>query len=369
MSEFHRGRAKQLLDLLIKKKVDVLILFPGVNIGYYTGFSIGLSERLAVAVIPVDGLPYFVLNKLERELRGLKPWFNKVVTWEEYEDPVNKLADTLKLNGYSNSTIGVPYDAPWGWVNSLQSYIPNVKIIDVDDCLSYIRMVKTQSEIKNIEMACRISDETMEAVFPKLHTGITELELQEMMVTGMQKRGAAKTFADVLFGERAALPHGVSSNRALKPGEFVLVDMGGTYNGYWSDCTRTVIYGEPSIKQVNIYNTVLKANEAAFSNIYPGETCESIDMTARNIINDAGYGDDFIHRLGHGIGLEIHEHPYIVKNNKRLLESFMVFSDEPGIYINGELGVRVEDTVVCTSEGARYLTNFNRQLNKFPVRA
>ena len=367
MSEFNRGRAKQVLELLEQDGVDVLLLFPGANIRYYTGFSIGLSERLAAAVIPVEGPPYFVVNELEEELRGLKPWFNKVVTWKEYEDPIKVLAETLIENGYKSSVLGIPEEAPWGWINELGKALPEAQMIDISDRLGYVRMVKARTELDNIKRACKISDESMDEAFIQLHTGITELELQELLVTGMKKRGGGDTFAAVLFGERAALPHGSASDRGLRPGEFVLVDMGCTFNGYWSDCTRTVAYGEPSEKQRTIYDIVLKANESAYKAIQPGVTCESIDEAARKVIAKAGYGKFFIHRLGHGIGLEIHEHPYIVKNNKKPLEPNMVFSDEPGIYIIGELGVRIEDTVVCTSEGAKYLTNFERTLRKYPV--
>jgi Xaa-Pro dipeptidase len=185
----------------------------------------------------------------------------------------------------------------------------------------------------------------------------------------MVKRGASRAFAGVLFGERAALPHGGASERKLKPGEFVLVDMGGLYKGYWSDCTRTVFYGDkPTEKQLQIYETVLAANRAALEASKPGVTCESIDIAARDVIEEAGYGEYFIHRLGHGLGREIHEHPYMVRNNDQLLEPGMVFTDEPGIYIVGEIGVRVEDSVLCTEEGARSLTHFQRTFKKYPVK-
>lgn len=368
MSEFQKHRAHQVLELLKKDNIDVLLLFPGVNIGYYTGFPIGQSERLAAAVIPVEGEPVFIVNKLEGELRGLNPWFRNVAIWDEHEDPVKLLADTLKEKGHGSSVIGVPEEAPWGWVNRLAELLPEVKLVDVGHHLGHVRMVKTDQELEYIEKACKISDQAMEEAFAQLHTGMTEKELQKHMTQGMQKRGAERAFAGVLFGERAALPHGGASDRKLQPGEFVLVDMGGCYKGYWSDCTRTVMYGEPSVRQREIYNIVLKANRAALAASRPGVTCESVDVAARGIIDAAGYGEYFIHRLGHGTGLQIHEHPYMVRNNKDLLEPNMVFTDEPGIYIAGEIGVRVEDSVVCTQDGARTLTHFDRELKIYPER-
>jgi Xaa-Pro dipeptidase len=296
----------QVLDLLKENNVDAMILFPGANIGYYTGFPIGMSERLAAAVIPVEGEPYFIVNKLEGELRGLDPWFKKVYIWDEHEDPVELLAEKLKEGGYKR--LGISVEAPWGWVNSLKEKLPEAELVDISDYVGYIRMVKTLEEIELIEEACRISDETMEEAFAQLHTGMTEKELQALMTNGMVKRGASRAFAGVLFGERAALPHGGAGERKLKPGEFVLVDMGGLYKGYWSDCTRTVFYGdEPTERQREIYETVLAANRAALEASKPWVTCESIDVAARDLIEEAGYGEYFIHRLGHGLGREIHE--------------------------------------------------------------
>jgi Xaa-Pro dipeptidase len=366
LSLFEKKRCLQVLDLLKKDGVDVLVLFPGANIAYYTGFPIGMSERLAAAVIPVEDDPYFIVNKLEGELRGLEPWFKKVYIWDEHEDPVDLLAEKLKEAGYTK--IGISVEAPWGWVNSLKEKLPEAEMVDVSDQVGYVRMVKDPKEIALIEKACRISDETMEEAFAQLHTGMTEKELQALMTGGMVKRGASRAFAGVLFGERAALPHGGASERKLKPGEFVLVDMGGLYKGYWSDCTRTVFYGdEPTKKQSEIYEIVLEANRAAYEASRPGVTCESIDVAARDLIEKTGYGEYFIHRLGHGIGKEIHEHPYMVRNNGQFLEPNMVYSDEPGIYIVGEIGVRVEDTLVCTEDGARSLTKFPRTLRKYRV--
>jgi len=368
MSSFSETRAQQVIALLERDGVDALILFPGVNIGYYTGFSIGLSERLAAAVIPVHGEPYFVVNELEGELRGLSPCFTKKEIWLEHDDPVELLAGTLKKSGLGSATLGIPEEAPWGWVNRLRRMLPTASFVDVGDKLGYIRMVKTDEELSHIEEACRVTDEAMHDAFSRLHMGMTEAELEKLMVSGMQDRGSERAFAGVLFGERAALPHGGASERKLRSGEFVLVDMGCTVNGYWSDLTRTVMYGQPSKPQRDVYGVVLEANHAAFKAVEPGATCESVDMAARKVIEDAGYGPYFIHRLGHGVGLEIHEQPYIVRNNRLLLEPGMVFSNEPGIYIVGEIGVRVEDTIVCTPKGGRCLTGFPRELVTYPVK-
>jgi len=367
MSEFHRRRASQVLEYLKLENMDALLLFPGANMAYYTGFKIGLSERLAVAVIPLIGKPYFVVNELEAELRGQKPWFTETITWKEHENPIHTLMESLTERRLDKTRLGIPEEAPWGWVNNLRRHLPEAMFVDVSEYLGYVRMVKTEKEIQSIQKACNITDKAMEEGFDQLHSEMTEKDLQKLMVTGMQERGGETTFAGVLFGERAALPHGSASEREIKPGEFILVDMGCTIDGYWSDCTRTVMYGEPSDYQKNVYEIVIKANKVALKAVSPGVTCESVDVAARNVINRAGYGEYFIHRLGHGIGMEIHEHPYLVRNNTQKLEPGMVFSDEPGIYIVDKLGVRVEDTVTCTNDGGKYLTHFPRSLQIYPV--
>ena len=368
MSEFNRQRAKELTENLKRDGFDGLLLFPGPNIGYYTGFNIGLSERLAAALIPIDGEPVFVINQLEGELRGQKPWFTEKAIWMEEEDPVKILADTINGKGLGSAKIGVPEEAPWGWVNKLQVALPKARLTDASTQIGYTRMIKTPQELEWIRMACHAADKALEVGFSKLQTGMTEAELSEILTSEMRRMGGGQSFPGVLFGERAALPHGYPGDRRLKPGEAILVDMGCTIHGYWSDITRTVFYGEPTEKLRKIYDIVLRANRAAFEAVKPGATCESIDKAGRKVIEAAGYGDNFIHRLGHGIGLQIHEYPYIVRNNKMKLEPGMVFSDEPGIYIVGELGIRVEDTVTCTQTGCESLTKFKKDLTTYPVK-
>jgi Xaa-Pro dipeptidase len=368
MSEFQKQKALEVLELLEGDGVDALILFPGANIAYYTGFSIGLSERLAAALIPVNGEPLFIVNELEEELRGQRPWFNNVAVWREHEDSVKLLADTLREKRLLSSRIGIPEEAPWGWVNRLKGMLPDAEFVDVSGHLGYGRMVKNDQELEWIRMACVIADKAMQVGWEGLHTGMTERELQGVIVSEMKKMGSSQTFCGVLFGERGALPHGHAGDTRLEPGMGILIDMGANVHGYWSDLTRTVFYGEPTRRQREIYGIVYEANQAAFKAIRPGVTCESVDVAARKVVEDAGYGEYFIHRLGHGVGMQVHEHPYIVRNNRQLLEAGMVFSNEPGIYIVGEIGVRVEDTVVCTPEGAESLTRHKRTLTSYPVR-
>jgi len=368
MSEFNRQRAEELMKRLRGDGFDALLLFQGPNIAYYTGLSIGLSERLAAALIPVEGNPTFIVNQLEKELRGQTPWFKDKVIWLEHEDPIVILAETIKDRCLASAKIGIPEEAPWGWVNRLQAALPKARLVDASDHIGHVRMVKTPEELEWIKTACHIADRALETGFSMLHTDMTEADLSDILTSEMRRLGGEQTFPGVLFGDRAALPHGNPGERRLEPGEAVLVDMGCTVHGYWSDITRTVFYGEPSPRHRKLYEIVLLANRMAFEAVKPGVTCESVDKAGRKVIMDAGYGEFFIHRLGHGVGLQVHEHPYIVMDNMLRLESGMVFSDEPGIYIVGEIGVRVEDTVACTQTGCESLTKFNRNLLVYPVK-
>ena len=197
---------------------------------------------------------------------------------------------------------------------------------------------------------------------------MTEKELATILASKIQAIGGMVGFNLVLFGERAALPHGRPSERELKHGDCVLVDVGAIIHGYYSDLTRTVFYGEPTARQVEIYDIVREVNRDSYESVKPGVTCGKLDEIARGIIEEEGYGDYFIHRLGHGIGLQGHERPYIVRNNDLELEPGMTFTIEPGIYIVGEIGVRVEDTVVVTSGGCETLTRLSRELTSYPVK-
>jgi Xaa-Pro dipeptidase len=368
MTDFHKEKADRVIEEMKEGGASALLLFPGVDIGYYTGFSIGMSERLAAALIPFDGEPVIIVNELERELRGQEPWIREIDIWLEHEDPIGLLAENVERLGLGEAVVGIAEDAPWGWVNRLQARLPGVHFVDATPYLSHQRMVKSPQELDWMRMACAITDRALEAGFGQLRTDMTERELASIISSEIQAKGGETGFAGVLFGERAALPHGRPSGRELRPGDGVLVDMGTKIHGYFSDLTRTVFYGESTARQREIYDAVYEANAAAYEAVRPGVSCGSLDAIARKVIEDAGFGEYFIHRLGHGIGLQGHERPYIVMNNGLELEPGMTFTIEPGIYIVGEIGVRVEDTVVCTPGGCERLTRLSRELATYPVK-
>ena len=357
-----KDRSERLVQILKEQGLEAVLLFPGVNLYYFTGFNIGLSERPSAALIPFEEEPTLIVPRLEEELRGQKPWIKLVKIWEEHEDPFKIIAETISQMRLADATIGLCEEVPWGWINKLEPMLPNVKFVDISDVIYSLRMVKSEWELSNMRKACMIADKAVEAGFQTLEAGLTEMELHATITSEMKSLGGVPQFDIVLFGARAALPHGRPSNAKLKRGDVVLVDTGCTFNGYYSDITRTVVFGKPSERQKRIWNLVLKANRTAFSSIKPGTTCEDADKYARDVISSGDFGRYFIHRLGHGIGLQGHEHPYLVKGNKLPLKSSMTFTIEPGIYIVGELGIRIEDTVVCTEDGCETLTNLGRKI-------
>ncbi len=362
MIDVYKKRTERILSLIKEKDLDSLFLFPGPNIGYLTGFHISPSERLSAAIIPINRDPVLVVPKLERELRGQKSWIDDIETWEESENPINLIVEIFQSNDLDEARIGLEEYVWWGVINKIQRKLPKVQFIDVSGDIQALRMVKSKSEAEFIQKACAITCLAVKVGFESLHIGMTELELSSIISDELTRQGGSPHLGIVLFGDRSALPHAHPGDRKLMKGDIILVDTGTTWNGYWSDITRTIIFGKPTEQQKRIWNTVLKANKAAFAAVAPNVKCEDVDKTARDIIDVDGFGDYFIHRVGHGIGLQGHEHPYIVKGNQQLLKPYMTFTIEPGIYITGLMGVRIEDTVVCTKSGCESLTTLERRM-------
>lgn len=362
MSDVFKQRAEKAISLLQERGVEGLLLFPGVELFYLTGFRIGLSERPSAALIPFEAEPVLIVPELEGELRGQRPWISEVETWREEEDPFRLIAENMRRRGLSEARVGICETSLWGWVKRLERYLPSVQLIDASDAINSLRMIKSGEEFDHMRRACEIADKALEVGFQSLREGMTEHELSSIIRAEMNRLGGRPQFGLVLFGEKAALPHGAPGDKVLRKGDVVLVDTGANVEGYSSDITRTVVFGEPTERQRLIWETVLRANRAAFEVIKPGTTCEEADGVARRVISEAGFGEYFIHRLGHGIGLQGHEHPYLVGGNKLRLKPGMTFTIEPGIYIVGEIGVRIEDTALCTPEGCESLTGMKRSI-------
>jgi Xaa-Pro dipeptidase len=225
-------------------------------------------------------------------------------------------------------------------------------------------MIKDETELAHMRQAVRITEAALQATAEQVRPGQTELEIQNILHIEMLRAGAQGTAfgSIVLSGPRTALPHSSASERPLQPGDLLLFDCGATYRGYMGDITRTFAVGDLDPELTAIYEVVKKANVAARQYAGPGQEAQAVDRVARQVIEEAGYGQYFIHRTGHGLGLEVHEPPYIVGGNDTVLQPGMTFTIEPGIYLPGKGGVRIEDDVVITAEGCQSLTTFSRDL-------
>lgn len=287
---------------------------------------------------------------------------------DHQRDIYASISTLVKTNKIQN--LGMEYEhLPVEEFLALKKSIPDVQLTAVDHLLSDIRMIKDHQEIEYLQEAVAICDQAFEHILTFIRPGMTEHEVGLELEFFMRKTGAEGIKANhvIASGERSALPHGQATDRIIQVGDFVKMDIGAKVKGYYSDFTRTVVMGQPSAKQLEIYDIVRKAQEAALQTIGPGKVCSELDEIARSIIRDAGYGDHFGHSLGHSIGLAVHEKPVMRHSDHTVLQPGMVITVEPGIYVPGFGGVRIEDFVVITEDGHRNLTKATKELQILPV--
>ncbi|MDQ3226337.1 MAG: Xaa-Pro peptidase family protein [Chloroflexota bacterium] len=345
---------------MARQGIDLLIIGASADLQYLIGYAGHESERLSVLVLPRDGVPHYVVPGLEAPLLHEQRDLMEIVPWEETEDPVAKAAAVAGPAALGTIAAG---DELWSvFTIRLQQAMPRAHWAEGGQLLRPLRMIKDEREIVLLAEAARRTDESWEEFLTTAITGLTEWEVRDRLMGLLAARGLDPVFCNVGSGPNGASPHQTATDRAIGPGDGVVCDWGGTLEGYNSDVTRTAHVGEPSPEFVRAYEAVVAANQAAFDAVRPGAACQDIDRAARGVLTAAGYGDAFIHRTGHGLGLSLHEEPYLVEGNTLPLEEGMVFSDEPGVYFPGQFGIRIEDTVVCTTSGGRRLNDATRDL-------
>ncbi len=364
----YEARLNELRKGLKEQGIDVLALLPGANLTHLTGIIKELSERPLVFFLSSSpsARPTILLPHLEVEtFTTALPYEVDFIAYtdeEGYAPAFVKAASTLNLAGH---TLGM--EARSMRLLELRQIEQNAagsKIVEVDAILSQGRMRKDPDEIEAIRRAIEVSEKSLQATCAQVKVGMTEREVQMLLSMEMLKNGAdGHGFPPiVLSGERAALPHGEASDRKLQEGDPLLIDYGFRIGAYSADITRTFSIGTADPEWKEIYKIVKAANAAGHKTAAPGVTAEQVDAATRKVVVDAGYGKYFNHRTGHGLGLEIHEPPYIVSGNKTLLQPGMVFTVEPGIYIAGRVGVRIEDDIVITRDGSETLSTLPREL-------
>jgi Xaa-Pro dipeptidase len=340
--------------------LDAIVIGPSTSLRYFTGARWGLSERFFGAVIPKKGLPVWVTPAFERTRAEEQIRIGTDIrAWEEDESPYALVAGALR--DANAQKVGVEETLPYVFSEGISRSAPQVHLESATGVTAGCRMIKDAHEIALMRRACEITVHAHRAVFASLKEGMTQEEVAHLSKAAHEKLGI-EGGSLVLFGADAAFPHGTTKPGPLKPGEFVLIDGGGEVHGYVSDITRTGVFGaKPTERQRTVWNTVRKAQEAAFAALKPGAPCEGVDHAARAVIEAAGFGAGYSvlkHRLGHGIGMDGHEWTYLVKRNETLLRPGMCFSNEPGIYIPGELGCRLEDIMFVTEGGSDHMTKW-----------
>jgi Xaa-Pro aminopeptidase len=346
--------------------LDALLLTPGPDLRYVVGYDAHQLERLTCLAIPASRPPFLVVPNLELPAALASPAGDlglDIIGWDETDDPYALVAARLGPVG----SVGLS-DRMWAMMTlRLRSALPGAEQALASVALRALRIRKSAAEITALREAGEAIDRVHARVPGWLEPGRTEREVAADICDAIVAEGHARAdFAIVASGPNAASPHHGAGDRVLAPGDVVVVDIGGTMpSGYCSDCTRTYALGEAPAEFLAYYQVLLDAQKAACAAVRPGITAEAVDAAAREPIAAAGYGEHFIHRTGHGIGLEVHEDPYIVAGNTELIEPGMAFSIEPGIY-PGAHGARIEDIVVCGEQGVDRLNTGSRDLVVVP---
>jgi Xaa-Pro dipeptidase len=368
-TEQRAARVQKAQQLMAANKISAIFLEGGSSMFYFTGVRWGLSERPFVCVIPQKGELAWVAPGFEEErARELVSKSAEVRVWQEDESPYRQIAGILKDRGAATGRVGVEERLRFFIANGVRKESPGTEFVDADAITAGCRMIKDASEIALMQKASDITIEAFRAAFQTFKVDMTQDELRANIATAHRLLGAPGS-ASVSFGMFTAFPHGSIEPQKLKEGDVIQVDGGCQVDGYQSDITRTVVFGRASARQTEIWNLEKRAQAAAFAVVKPGTPCEAVDAAARKVITDAGFGPDYKvpglpHRTGHGIGLDGHEWTNFVRGNKTPLAPGMCFSNEPMIAIYGEFGIRLEDCLYVTENGAQYFSQPSPSIDK-----
>lgn len=360
-------RMKKLTSLLEKHNLSGVVLNPGPSLVYLTGLHFHLMERPVILVLSQDGSSVMVLPELEKgKLQADKTnihaftYSDDPATWEA---SFKRAANNFDLE---SGQIGVePTRLRYLEMSYLQQAFPSLDVVDASAVLADLRMIKDEQEIASMRQAAQIAQEALRMTLSKIKAGMSEKQIANELIINLLRAGSDPMlpFSPIVaMGENSANPHALPSNRTLREGDLLLIDWGAGYEGYFSDITRTFTIGEVDPECVKIGKIVHKANQAGREAGKPGMEAGTVDRAARSVIARAGYASAFIHRTGHGLGMQAHEPPYIFDKNDIILAPGMTFTVEPGIYLEGKGGVRIEDDVVVTEKGLDSLTDLPRDV-------
>jgi Xaa-Pro aminopeptidase len=339
-----------------------VLVTPGPDLVYLTGYApIAITERITLLALHPGRRPALIAPILERPDAEAAPAAGalELSDWQDGNDPYAATAELLDAGGrYAIS------DSAWAMqLLGLQRTLPESRYESMTDALPMLRAVKGPDEIERLAEAGEAADASLEELVKVRFSGRTEAEIAGDLAALLKQHGHSQVdFTVVGSGPNGANPHHEMSERTIEEGDMVVLDFGGLKDGYGSDTTRTVHVGEPTDEEREVFEIVRRAQQAGFEAVRPGVACQEVDRAARKVISDAGYGEYFIHRVGHGIGQTTHEPPYMIEGETRPIEPGMCFSIEPGIYLPGRFGVRIEDIVVATEDGGRRLNHTSHEM-------
>jgi len=365
-----KARIEKARKLMIDNKIDAIFLEGGTSMFYFTGVRWGNSERTFGVVIPAKGeLAWVTPGFEEARARELIKFSNDVRVWQEDESPYAVIAKILKDRGAGTGKIGMEERVRFFIFDGVRQLMPQATFVSATPVTAGCRMIKSPAEIALMQRANNVTLAAIGAAFKTMKEGMTQGELSANVGEATRKLGGIGDGALVIFGKYTAFPHGSVQPQKLKDGDAVLIDAGCTVDGYTSDITRTTVFGKPTQRMRDVWETEKKAQSAALAAAQIGATCESVDAAARKVITAAGFGPDYKvpglpHRTGHGIGLDGHEWTNFVKGNTTKIQPGMCFSDEPTIAIYGEFGIRLEDCLHITDSGPKMFTPQSPAIDK-----
>lgn len=361
------NRLERLRKDMLAQNLQLIALTPGPNLYYLTGLSFHFMERPILLLITTEGTLTLLTPELERAKAECSSIALECISYGETE--ASRLEAFSQLQDIISPEIakfGVePTKMRYLELSLLQSTFPEVQISSAEACLDNLRLTKEPGESEACQQAVQIAEAALQETLPLVKMGIAEVDLANELTLQLLRKGSDPElpFSPIVAsGPNSALPHATPGDRKLQTGDLVIIDWGAAHKGYLSDLTRTFGVGQVSQELQNIHQAVLQANHAARRIVHPGRLCSEVDLAARQVIHESGYGEFFIHRTGHGLGLEAHEPPYIRSDNPQKLSQGMLFTIEPGVYIPNLGGVRIEDDVLVTSEGGRSLSSLPREL-------
>jgi len=360
----HQQRQDRARELMHQNGLAAILLMEGTSLRYFTGIRWWGGERLFATVLPQKGAPFYVCPAFEegraREQIAYAAGAESadLRVWQEDENPYELLAKELRDRALASSRLGLEESVRFVFSDSIARSVPQATVVSATPVTAGCRMIKSAHEVALMRLAAQVTLAVYEAVYRSLREGMTQSQVEELIGAAYGRMGFPGE-ASVEVGEYSAFPHGSTTPQVIHEGSIVMIDDGCTVEGYQSDITRTFVLGKASDKMKRVFDVVHRAQAAALAAARPGVECGAVDGAARKVIVDAGYGPDykyFTHRLGHGMGMDGHEWPYLVRGNSTKLQANMTTSNEPGIYIPGEFGIRLEDDMHITDIGAELFT-------------